>query len=137
MISPEKIFSVFESGSSSQEEVALDYSKHPVYILGMFKKMVLNLESFAIKLINTFPDFNADSDNVQEAGEYMVYNRAYNMLKELDTSSDQHEHIQMCADIFTQRALSNTLLYFEGKEEFEKCIIIKEVLDQINLGLEG
>jgi hypothetical protein len=137
MISPEKIFSVFESGSSSQEEVALDYSKHPVYVLGMFKKMVLNLESFAIKLINTFPDFNADSDNVQEAGEYMVYNRAYNMLKELDTSSDQHEHIQMCADIFTQRALSNTLLYFEGKEEFEKCIIIKEVLDQINLGLEG
>ena len=137
MISPEKIFSVFESGSSSQEEIALDYSKHPVYVLGMFKKMVLNLESFAIRLINTFPDFNADSDNVQEAGEYMVYNRAYNILKELDTSPEQHEFIQMCADTFTQRALSNTLYYFEGKEEFEKCILIKEVLDQINLGLEG
>lgn len=135
MIPPNKIFDVFEP-SSLNEEVALDYSSHPVYVLGMFKKMVLNLESFAIRLINTFPDFNAESDELHEVGKYMVYNRAYNILKSLDLSPSQQEQIQLCSDTYTQRALSTTLTYFEQKEEYKKCALIKKVLDSINLGLE-
>ena len=127
-----KIFELFNSEDRGDNTAYIDLSEHPIVYMGMFKKLIYNYETFSEQLIQFFnsSNENLDTDDVRKAGESMVYNRAFEHLEKLDLGNPVHiECIEEYSDPVFFRALSKSLKYFEGVEEYEKCIFIQKILN--------
>jgi len=123
-----KIFNSFTS--EDDNIVAIDFSEHPTYLLGMFKKIILNHKNFFIKnlifLLKSDPDVN--HNDVESLGDMLIYNRAFSYIEKIDLSNDAH--IQAIENNYTPQlmaSLDSAILYFENVEEYEKCAIILKI----------
>ena len=104
----------------------------PIYWIGMFKKLICNYKTFGNKLLIQVEGFDigTDYDNVQQAYEFMLYERSYFYLSCLDISNPNDLKIlKEKSDETLLFSLNTCLLYFEEQEEYEKCSFIKEILD--------
>ena len=132
-----KIFSLFKSPEEPEETISqIDLSESPVIWIGMFKKLITNYEVFAKQLIKFLGDANQDLDvvEVERASSYMVYDKAYNNLFKLDPTNQTHlDCIKLYSDDMFKKTLDAALIYFEGVEEYEKCIFLKQIQDIVNL----
>lgn len=134
-----KIFKLF--GSSDKEEehkevvTQVDLSESPMMWIGMFKRMIINYETFAKQLIQFFKSSepSLDMEEVERASSYMVYDKAYNHLAKLDLTNTTHlDSLQLLSDETFEFTLNKALLYFEGIEEYEKCLFLKQIQDRVN-----
>jgi hypothetical protein len=132
-----KIFNLFKSPEEPEEVISqIDLSESPAIWVGMFKKLIVNYETFARQLIKFLGDTNPDLDieEVERASSYMVYDKAYNNLSKLDITNDTHiDCIKLYSDRIFKETLEVALLYFESMEEYEKCIFLKQIQDIVNL----
>ena len=117
-----KIFGSFTS--EDDNIVAIDFSEHPTYLLGMFKKLILNHKNFFIKNLTSLLkiDDGLKSEDIKGLGDMMVYNRAFSYIEKVDPFNSAH--IQVIKNNYTPQlmiSLDSAISYFESKEEYEKC----------------
>ena len=132
-----KIFSLFKSPEEPEETVSqIDLSESPVIWIGMFKRLITNYETFAKQLIKFLGDANPDLNviEIERASGYMVYDKAYTNLFKLDITNETHlDCIKLYSDDIFKKTLDAALIYFEGVEEYEKCMFLKQIQDIVNL----
>ena len=131
-----KIFSLFKSPEEPEETVTqIDLSESPVIWIGMFKRMIVNYETFAKQLIQFFKSSepSLDVEEIERASGYMVYSKAYDHLAKLDLTNNTYlDSLQLYSDETFSFVLDKALVYFESVEEYEKCLFLKQIQDLTN-----
>ena len=117
-----KIFGSFTS--EDDNIVAIDFSEHPTYLLGMFKKLIINHKNSFIKnlmfLLKSDPEIG--SEDVKNLGDMIVYNRAFSYIEKIDPFNVTHAQvIKNNNNPQFIGTLNSAISYFESKEEYEKC----------------
>lgn len=135
----DKIFELFEGDESFKTlnpKVISTFMDTPYAKIGMFAKLIINHFIFHKKLENFFKKEGAEFDvnKTKEASEYTIYSRAWNYIKQIDTSSYSHKlAIKNFEPVSLNKSLKSSILYFENKEEYEKCahlLKIKNILKE-------
>ena len=95
MVDIDNIFSLFSSHEDldgNNTAVHIDFTENPIYWVGMYKKMLNNNIDFNKKLLKIIGKSNEDLDvlDVKKAGEHIVFNRAWNYIKKIDTNNIEH-----------------------------------------------
>jgi hypothetical protein len=133
----------FEDGDDSLErkkiEVELkEYKETPHFKLGMFQKLIINGEIFSKQVVRFFSkaDPSFDVNGINEAGEYMMYTRAWFWVEQCKVRKKEWKEAlkNYSTDDFLV-AIKLTINYFEGVEEYEKCAHLKKIQDFVEKNL--
>jgi len=137
-----KIFGLFDSegekpksNSGINQDMSYlleDYKQHPMFWVGMFKKIIYNHKSFNDKILNSFKDLDSELDmnDVENAGEFIMYNRAWYWINKIDIKETLHQNaLTHYADEILLTYTKVTILYFQELEEYEKCAHLKKIQD--------
>ena len=136
MINIDNIFELFSSGEELDGKntvVHVDFTQTPIYWVGMYKKLVLNHINFNKKVLKFFKEANQELDieDMKEAGEYVVYHRAWHYIQNVDIDNEEHLiAIKKYGDEYLDTALKLGINFFEQSEEYEKCAHLKKILDK-------
>ena len=135
-----KIFQSFRSGSLNINDNATKYhvEENPIVLLGMFKKLIQNNIIFSKKIETHLGKSLRDIDKAQirKAGEFVVYNRAWNYISKIDLNSEMNvDAIKLTSSKELKKCLNLSIYFFEYLEEYEKCSHIKKILDNVELFL--
>jgi len=133
MINLDSLFNLFphRDVSNTEEMAYIDFADKPVYKLGMYKKLILNHINFRKKVIQFFKQTNAELsiEEMQEAGEFVTYNRAWSYIKQIDINDDNHvEAISIYRDDALETTLELGIKYFQNLEEYERCAHLFKIL---------
>jgi len=137
----EKIFGLFDKhfDDGVNAEVEL-YKKTFRFKIEMFIKIVIYGEKWKSTVVNIFS--KADSDlnveEIDEAGDFMLYTRAWFWIEQFDFNNDDClEDLRSIthtdkdsfngSDLFI--SLMRAIKYFEKIEEFEKCAFLVKIRD--------
>ena len=137
----EKIFGLFDKhfDEGVNAEVEL-YKKTFRFKIEMFIKIVIYGEKWKSTVVNIFS--KADSDlnveEIDEAGDFMLYTRAWFWIEQFDFNNDDClEDLRSIthtdkdsfngSDLFI--SLMRAIKYFEKIEEFEKCVFLVKIRD--------
>lgn len=107
-----------------------DYKNHPLFWVGMFKKLIHNHKNFNRKIMSFFSKMDEELDlyDVEQAGEFVVYNRAWFWISKINTQDRMcQEAILHYADDYLLTYIRFTISYFEEFEEYEKCAHLKKI----------
>jgi hypothetical protein len=133
----DNIFSLFspdgEIGKNS-DKVFIDLTQNPIYWIGMYKKIILNYVLSRHKHVKFLQSMapNIDPYEVEETGDFIILNRAYSYIENIDLSNEFHIGLLVLNDDNDFRfSLQLGIKYFEKLEEFEKCYHLKEILTLI------
>ena len=139
----DKIFNLFNGDEpeslrekAQQVDILLDYKNHPLFWVGMFKKLVQNHQVFNDQLLKFFDklDEGLDIVDIDRAGEFVVFNRAYDYIQKVDPDNLVcQEALYRFADIHLKISLELSINYFQEVEEYEKCDHLKKNLEFIKL----
>jgi hypothetical protein len=136
-----KIFGLFNEGenpkydSDSNQDMSYlleDYKQHPMFWVGMFKKLIYNHKVFNAKVLNSFKDLDGELDmnDVENAGEFIMYNRAWYWINKIDIKETLHQNaLTHYADEILLTYTKVVILYFQELEEYEKCAHLKKIQD--------
>ena len=138
----DKIFGLFNNKEpeslQEEDEIAdklLDYQEHPLFWVGMFKKLIHNHNNFNRKVVNFLSkvdDEMLDLHDVEEAGEFIVFNRAWFWISKIDIQDRIcQEAILHFSDEFLETYLNLSISYFQEFEEYEKCAHLKKIHDLV------
>lgn len=150
---PNKIFGLFDNAESSKEEVVdkqeliANYKKHPLFWIGMFKKLLSYRKHFKNKGMVFFMDLDTilsykqnklDLQEISHAGDYMVYIKAWEWISKIDIDNDVHKDslIYMCEPSLISY-IDELILFFESYEEYEKCMFLKNIQNFFEENLEN
>ena len=129
-----ELFSSNEDLDGGNDVVHIDFTQTPIYWIGMYKKLVLNHLSFNRKVVKFFKESNEELDvvDMENAGEFVVYNRAWFYMKNVDINVEEHVlAIEKYQDEYLDTSLKLGIHFFEEQEEYEKCAHLKHILDKI------
>ena len=133
-----RIFSLFNDDDfkspeqrEKEEEIKFkEFKSTPPYHIGMFEKMILNHNNVRKQVVKLFKKSNEEFnvEEIEEAGEFMAYNRAWSYIKECDLD-DQcwKESLLLRNSDYLITALKLAINYFEGYEDYEKCAFLKKI----------
>ena len=132
-----KIFGLFNNDEpeSLQEKARiadelLNYKEHPLFWVGMFKKLIHNHKNFNHQILGFFSKMDEELDlyDVEQAGEFVVYNRAWYWISKINTQDRIcQEAILHYADDYLLTYIRFAISYFEDFEEYEKCAHLKKI----------
>ena len=142
-----KIFGSFNSSSKDEgslssftppKKISFIDENSPSYKLGMFRKLIQNYLGYTHSLMGLFDtaEPGLDMQDINRVGEAMLYERAFDYIKEIDLHEKEHisalvrEARDSKADL--EAALNKSIDHFEGLEEYEKCAVLKKYLDFLN-----
>jgi len=139
----DKIFNLFNGDEpeslrekAQQVDTLLDYKNHPLFWVGMFKKLIQNHQVFNDQLLQFFDklDEGLSTVDVDKAGEYVVFNRAWEYIQKVDPDNlVAQEALFRFADIHLKIALELSINYFQEHEEYEKCLHLQKNLEFVKL----
>lgn len=139
MVNADNIFELFSESDdldgNNDSTTFVDFKETPLYWIGMFKKIILNHNNYNKKVIQFFKKANQelDLDDVREAGESIVYNRAWSYISNVDIDSTLCvKSIEKYTDEYLDVALKLSIHFFEQHEQYEKCALLKKILDKTN-----
>jgi hypothetical protein len=129
------IFALFGFPEDSKEDKKLKgeflaYKETPHFKLGMFFKLVMNGTTFKKQVLDFFSKSDADLDlkGVDDAGEFMMYTRAYFWIEGFKFRSKiWKEDLKRYSNEEFLVALKLSMHYFESTEEYEKCAHLKKI----------
>ena len=132
MIKKEKLFAIMEDRGQSLEDVQKDLREEPYTKIGMFTKLIANHEIFhkKLELFMKKEKSEYDAQNSRSASEFVVYNRAYFYIKQLDLKDENH--LEAIVD-FKNKPFIDTLnasidfFQRENIEQYEKCAFLLKV----------
>jgi hypothetical protein len=114
------------------------YKETPHFRVGMFVKMIMNGNTFKKQVVKFFAksDPELDMKGMDEAGEYMMYTRAYFWIQECKVRNKEWKlALQNISDENLLCAVKLSIHYFESTEEFEKCAHLKKIQDFVEKSL--
>jgi hypothetical protein len=130
-----KIFNLFNSKDEESDKSNMELPEGPIVWIGMFKKLIINYETFTKQLIvflNT-SDPSLDAKELDKVSKFLIYERAYNNICQLDLNNQMHlDCLKLYSDEVFAGTLSLALTYYVDLEEYEKCAVIKQIQDTIN-----
>lgn len=133
-----KIFKLFNESEEVEndfsEDTYIDFKSTPLYWVGMYKKLVLNNSNFNKKIVQFFKESDEELDvaEMSEAGEFITYQRAWDFIKNINPEDEFHRKIiKKLSDEYLETALKLGILYFEEREMYENCALLKKILDEI------
>lgn len=140
MIDPEKIFNLFnraDEDPSLQEkseitDQLLALQDTPAFKIGVFKKLILNHINFNKSILSLLKrtDDEFDIDDVKNAGEFIIYTRAWVYVENLNVKDlETFESLKKGASQELITALKLAINYFQETEEYEKCAHLKKFCD--------
>jgi hypothetical protein len=88
----------------------------------MFTKLIINYRTFSKGIIGFFSKCNSelDVDEIKRAGEIVMFNRAWDYIKEFDIEKDSGE-LKYHTHYETLIAFGRSISHFEKNEDYEKC----------------
>ena len=129
-INKDNIFGLFEGdfdtlkNAKNISKKLEEFKTSPTINIGMFVKLILNHNTFYLKLEKFLkteePSYNTES--TKESSEFVIYNRSWFYLNQVDLNNK--EDIFAVLDFnpkILNNALESALLYFQNREEYEKC----------------
>jgi hypothetical protein len=138
---PNTIFSLFDSEPEnrvgSPEKEITDLSEHPYVLMGLFTRMILRGEESIhntiqfLKVISIDSHFDFEANT--ELSRYMLYSAGFNHLSKLSLEDPSHRDILLekaGADFLS--ACDKAIQFFQIREEYEKCALIKKFSDFTN-----
>jgi cation transport ATPase len=106
------------------------YKETPHFKLGMFYKLIMNGTTFKKQVLNFFSksDPSLDMVGIDEAGEFMMFTRAYFWIEGFKFKSKVwKEALKNYSHEEFLVAVKLSMNYFEGTEEYEKCAHLKKI----------
>lgn len=132
----EELFNLFKVPEEEKDEsVQMNLSEYPAVWMGMFKKLIINYQTFSQQLLKFFEtsDPKLDTEDIYKAGCYMVFNRALENLSKIEVDNYFHiECLKFYADKDFKKALTLAIDYFISEEEYEKCSYLQKIYDIVN-----
>jgi hypothetical protein len=107
-----------------------DFKETPHFKLKMFTKMILNGMNFKKQVVGFFSkaDKNLDVVGVDEAGDFMMYNRAWYWISGCSLRKKAwKEALQDNSTPELLFCLKSSVKYFESIEEYEKCAFLIKI----------
>jgi len=137
---PDSIFSLFDSepdnqGEKSEKEIT-NLSEHPYVLMGLFTRMVIGGEESIQNTIEFLKVINIDNHFDFEANtalsRYMLYKAGFNHLSKLSLEDPFHQDVLLeKAGVDFLTACEKSIMFFQGREEYERCAFIKKYKDFI------
>lgn len=136
---PNSIFSLFDSEPENRqvepEKEIKDLPNHPYVLLGLFTRMVLRGEEAIHNSVDFLKALNPDIDleSISEINRYMLYLSGFNYLSKLSLEDPFHQDVLLekaGADFLT--ACQKSIQFFQEREDYEKCALVKKYSDFIN-----
>ena len=93
MIDLTNIFGLFIPGEqldgTNTAKTFNELTEKPIFHVGMYKKLILNHLTFNAKVLKFFKESNENFDikDIKNAGEYVVFNRAWSYISEVDVDN--------------------------------------------------
>mgnify|MGYP003345718595 FL=1 len=129
-------FSSLQEKAEATDILLNDYKNHPLFWVGMFKKLIYNHRVFHLQLTKFFEniDESLDQVDIDRAGEYVVFTKSWEYIKKINPEDLQHqEALYHFVDIHLKTALELSINYFQEHEEYEKCAHLKKNLEFVKL----
>lgn len=130
-----KIFNIFTPNLEDNQIETYSYDdiiESPVYWVGMFKKLIANHNNFNHNITQFLTKTNQELSlyDVETAGEFIVYMRAWYWISKFDITCKEHQitFINHC-DEHLITYLKFSISFWEDYEEYEKCAYLKAILD--------
>jgi len=129
-VNKDKLFNLFDDSPNTKSDIASQkkalavFNNSPYHKLGMFTKLIVNHFVFHAKLEKFLkqeePNYNVES--TKEASEFVVFNRAFNYLNQIDPLDKKVIRVVLDFDKkILNKTLQSALQYFQNIEEYEKC----------------
>ena len=135
---PNKIFKIFSSNGIEIDYLEgkdEDWMNTPKYKVGMFTKLINNGLYFNKTMINLFTKGEDETQEVEDAAEFIMYNRAYYWVSGfIVDDSEWVEALNFYERSEVEVALDSTVKYFEGIEEYEKCSFLTKIKSYLKEG---
>jgi hypothetical protein len=99
----------------------------------MFEKLIKNNDVFKRQLSTFFrkndPEYSTEL--LQESGDAVVFNRAWQFIKQIDLNDPNHQNaVRIRANgSYLFNALEQAINYFVELEDYEKCSHLKKIFD--------
>jgi hypothetical protein len=128
-----KFFGFFNPASEGDKEFQdslEEFKGSPIYKIKVFERLILNGLAFTKHIVNFFnkADEDLDISQVDLAGEFMMYNRAWFWISQLDWDDEQWVHdLKLASNEHVLTAVKLSIHYFEEQEEYEKCAFLKKI----------
>ena len=134
MIDMTNIFGLFVPGEEldgTKTATNLDELKtKPIFHVGMYKKLILNHLNFNTKVLNFFKQSNQEFDvnDIREAGEYVVFNRAWSYISNVDVKNKGYINaIKHYSDEQFYATLDMGIEFFQKDELYERCAFLLKI----------
>ena len=96
----------------------------------MYKKLILNHLNFNTKVLNFFKQSNQEFDvnDIREAGEYVVFNRAWSYISNVDVKNKGYINaIKHYSDEQFHATLDMGIEFFQKDELYERCAFLLKI----------
>ena len=134
MIDMTNIFGLFVPGEEldgTKTATNLDELKtKPIFHVGMYKKLLLNHVNFNTKVLNFFKNSNQEFDisDIKEAGEYVVFNRAWSYISNVDIKNKGYiDALKHYSDDEFYASLDMGIKFFQQDELYERCAFLLKI----------
>jgi hypothetical protein len=134
MMDMTNIFGLFsnsdELDGSDSSKTLIGFKETPIYHVGMYKKLIANHMNFNTKILQFFKSTNQDFDikDVNEAGEYVVFNRAWSYISNVDVKNKGYiDAIKHYSDDGLHVSLDMGIEFFQRDELYERCAFLLKI----------
>jgi len=134
MIDMTNIFGLFLPGEEldgeNTSETLNELREKPIFHVGMYKKLVTNHMNFNTKVLNFFKNSNQEFDinDIKEAGEYVVFNRAWSYISNVDIKDKGYiDAIKHYSDSKFHVSLDMGIEFFQKDELYERCAFLLKI----------
>ena len=134
MIDMSNIFGLFIPGEELDGDNTSnnlnELREKPIFHIGMYKKLIQNHFNFNTKVLNFFKSTNQEFDinDIKEAGEYVVFNRAWSYISNVDLKDkDYIDAIKHYSDDKFHASLDMGIEFFQKDELYERCAFLLKI----------
>jgi hypothetical protein len=137
---PNSIFSLFDSEPENQEKKfskeITNLSEHPYVLMGLFTRMILKGEEAihnTMDFLKTISlDANYDTELNSKLSRFMLYKAGFDHLSKLSLEDPFHQEVLLeKAGVDFLTACEKSIMFFQEREEYERCAFIKKYKDFI------
>jgi hypothetical protein len=130
MISKDKIFTLFEDNEDIDPSDS--FIDNPYTKIGMFMKTLGNSKVFTLMMKNILDKVKTEynEEDINHHMDNVTFNAAFSYIKEIDVNNPQHLDALECHN--PEKLILNlnqSLAFFEGKEEYEKCAHLFKIIN--------
>tara|TARA_B110000503_G_scaffold142017_1_gene237432 strand:- start:3102 stop:3521 length:420 start_codon:yes stop_codon:yes gene_type:complete len=131
------IFDAFNSENFQNDDetsLLMDFSEHPLFWISGFNKIIDNHLFFTQYTVKAFKNISPDINinELEKAGEELMFRKAWDYIKSIDLNKNFHvECIKNKASKDFSYNLQISIQFFEMYEEYEKCVLLKNIKDLI------